>query len=328
MADNGVPDDELFELSLSRCFQNDVRNRINGLARDDSGDEPGTKINAVKIDHGLLIDPSRLCIGDVINEGSHSVVYEGLYESKPVAIKIIQPDKTATVSPESQAKFQREVTMLSRVEHENIVKFIGASIEPTMMIITELLRGGTLQRYLWSIQPNCPDLKLTISFALDISRVMEYLHANGIIHRNLKPSNLLLVEDMGQIKLAGFGLAREESVGEMSSEAGTYRWMAPELFNKEALEKGAQKHYDHKVDVYSFSMVLLELLTNKTPFKGRSNVTVAYAAAKNQRPSLENLPKEFVPLLQSCWAEDPAQRPEFMQITDILISILDNYCSK
>ena len=68
-------------------------------------------------------------------------------------------------------------------------QFIGASIEPTMMIITELVKGGTLQQYLWSIRPNSPDLKLSLSFALDISRVMEYLHANGIIHRDLKPSN-------------------------------------------------------------------------------------------------------------------------------------------
>lgn len=70
-------------------------------------------------------------------------------------------------------------------------QLIGAVVEPTMIIITELMRGGTLQKYLWSIRPRTIDPKLSINFALDIARVMEYLHANGIIHRDLKPSNLI-----------------------------------------------------------------------------------------------------------------------------------------
>uniref|UniRef100_A0A2N9E3H0 Protein kinase domain-containing protein n=1 Tax=Fagus sylvatica TaxID=28930 RepID=A0A2N9E3H0_FAGSY len=192
-----------------------------------------------------------------------------------------------------------------------------------MLIITELMKGGTLHKYLLSIRPNTLDLKLSISFALEISQVMEYLHANGIIHRDLKPSNLLLTEDKKRIKLADFGLAREEISGEMTTEAGTYRWMAPELFSLEPLPSGAKKLYDHKVDVYSFSIVLWELLTNNTPFKGRNNLMVAYATARNERPSIQDLPKDLVHLLESCWAEDPKFRPEFMEITDFL----HNFCS-
>ena len=72
-------------------------------------------------------------------------------------------------------------------------QFVGATVEPSMMVITELMRGGTLQKYLWSVRPIPLDLKLSLTYALDISRAMEYLHARGIIHRDLKPSNLIIL---------------------------------------------------------------------------------------------------------------------------------------
>ncbi|XP_015578396.3 serine/threonine/tyrosine-protein kinase HT1 isoform X1 [Ricinus communis] len=295
-----------------------------------NADDEEEEINAVlrndfvfNIDESLLIDPRRVLVRRLIAEGSYSLVYEGEFESKPVAVKIIQPMKTSAVILEHKEKFQREVVLQSRMKHVNVVKLIGASVEPAMFLITELLRGDTLQKYLWSIRPKRLDLRLAITFALDICRAMEYLHDNGIIHRDLKPSNLLLTDDRKQIKVADFGLAREEIMNEMTCEAGTYRWMAPELFSKEALRIGMKKHYDHKVDVYSFSIVLWELLTNKAPFKGRDNITVAYAAAaNNERPSLENVPEELATLLQSCWSEDPALRPEFTEITKYLTNFM------
>lgn len=68
-------------------------------------------------------------------------------------------------------------------------QFIGASLEPALMIITEFMGGGTLQKYLADIHPNCLDLELSVHYALGISRAMTYMHAQGIIHRDLKPSN-------------------------------------------------------------------------------------------------------------------------------------------
>ncbi|GFP84437.1 serine/threonine-protein kinase ht1 [Phtheirospermum japonicum] len=231
--------------------------------------------NSVKIDKKLLVDVNQLAIGPMISEGTYSIVYEGLYRSVPVAVKVIQPDMSAIVSLELQEKFTREVSMLSRVNHDNIVKLIGITVEPKMMIITELMK-----------------------------------------------------EDKKKIKLADFGLAREESDDEMTTEAGTYRWMAPELFSVEAIRWGVKKHYDHKVDVYSFSMVLWELLTNRTPFKGLNNIMVAYAAAMNRRPSMDNIPAQIAPLLQSCWAENPEERPEFHQITKFLEKFLRSICQR
>ncbi|XP_050384130.1 serine/threonine-protein kinase STY46-like [Argentina anserina] len=321
MAGHGVfkvTDNDLFDL-----YELNLENNDGGRVSAHKGSN-----FVFKLDQSLLIDGSCVRIGQVLGEGPQAIVYEGLCNSTPVAVKIIQPDRAGLISPERKDKFQREVTLLSKAKHDNIVKFIGASVEPTMMIVTELMRGGTVQKYLWGTRPVIPDLKISVSFALDICRAMKYLHANGIIHRDLKPSNLLLSENKKQVKLADFGLAREQIDGAMTSEAGTYRWMAPELFSIEPAPKGAKRNYDHKADVYSFSIVLWELLTNKTPFKGRNNVMVAYATAKNVRPSLEGIPEEIIPLLTSCWAEDPLDRPEFMKITDTLSNFYREHCLK
>ncbi|KAF8101454.1 hypothetical protein N665_0205s0047 [Sinapis alba] len=280
------------------------------------------------INTDLLVDAKDVYIGELIGVGSSSKVYKGLFRKvNPVSVKIFQPERASSVTIEQKRKFQREVMLLSKIKHENIVQFIGACVEPKLMIITELMEGNTLHKFMLSTRPNPLDLKLSISFALDISRGMEFLNANGIIHRDLKPRNMLLTRDQKHVKLADFGLAREETKGFMTSEAGTYRWMAPELFSYEALQNGEKKNYDHKVDVYSFAIVFWELLTNKTPFKGKNNIFVAYAASKNQRPSLDNLPAGVGSILEACWAADPKARPEFKEITVSLMNLLRSLCS-
>ncbi|XP_042062357.1 serine/threonine-protein kinase STY13-like isoform X2 [Salvia splendens] len=203
-------------------------------------------------------------------------------------------------------------------------KFIGACKEPVMVLVTELLLGGTLRKHLISLRPGCLDIRVAIGFALDIARAMECLHSHGIIHRDLKPENLLLTEDRRTVKLADFGLAREESLTEMmTAETGTYRWMAPELYSTVTLRQGEKKHYNHKVDAYSFAIVLWELIHNKLPFEGMSNLQAAYAAAfKNVRPSADELPEELARIVTLCWKEDADARPNFTQIIQMLLEYL------
>ncbi|GAU29914.1 hypothetical protein TSUD_148220 [Trifolium subterraneum] len=149
-------------------------------------------VDEFNLDPKWLIDPKHLYVGPRIGEGAHAKVYEG-----------------------------NNCIVLFR--------FIGACKEPVMVIVTELLSGGTLRKYLLNMRPKCLDTHVAIGFALDIARAIECLHSHGIIHRDLKPDNLLLTEDHRTVKLADFGLAREESLTEMmTAETGTYRWMAPE----------------------------------------------------------------------------------------------------
>ncbi|XP_015961289.1 serine/threonine-protein kinase STY13 [Arachis duranensis] len=277
------------------------------------------------IDESLLVDPKLLFIGSKIGEGAHGKVYEGRYGERIVAIKVLNRGSTSEERAALENRFAREVNMMSRVHHENLVKFIGACKDPLMVIVTELLPGMSLRKYLTSIRPKLLDLHVAINFALDIARAMDWLHANGIIHRDLKPDNLLLTANQKSVKLADFGLAREESVTEMmTAETGTYRWMAPELYSTVTLRQGEKKHYNNKVDVYSFGIVLWELLTNRMPFEGMSNLQAAYAAAfKQERPSMpEDISPDLAFIIQSCWVEDPNLRPSFSQIIRMLNAFL------
>ncbi|KAJ7961097.1 Protein kinase superfamily protein [Quillaja saponaria] len=277
------------------------------------------------IDENLLVDPKLLFIGAKIGEGAHGKVYEGRYGDRIVAIKVLNRGSTSEERVSLENRFAREVNMMSRVKHENLVKFIGACKDPLMVIVTELLPGMSLRKYLVSIRPKLLDLRLAINFSLDIAHALDCLHANGIIHRDLKPDNLLLTANQKSVKLADFGLAREESVTEMmTAETGTYRWMAPELYSTVTLRQGEKKHYNNKVDVYSFGIVLWELLTNRMPFEGMSNLQAAYAAAfKQERPSLpEDISPDLAFIIQSCWVEDPNMRPSFSQIIRMLNAFL------
>ncbi|PWA59754.1 protein kinase superfamily protein [Artemisia annua] len=277
------------------------------------------------IDERVLVDPKLLFIGAKIGEGAHGKVYEGRYGDRIVAIKVLNRGSTTEERAVLEDRFAREVTMMSRVKHDNLVKFYGACKDPLMVIVSELLPGMSLRKYLGSIRPNQLDLRLALKFALDIAKAMECLHANGIIHRDLKPDNLLLTANQKSVKLADFGLAREETVTEMmTAETGTYRWMAPELYSTVTLRQGEKKHYNNKVDVYSFGIVLWELVTNRMPFEGMSNLQAAYAAAfKQERPNLsDDISPELAFIIQSCWVEDPNLRPSFDQIIRMLNTFL------
>lgn len=284
----------------------------------------------LSIDERVLVDPKLIYIGSKIGEGAHGKVYQGRYADQIVAIKVLKRGDTTQERSLLESRFVREVTMMSKVKHDNLVKFIGACKDPLMVIVTELLPGMSLRKYLASLRPGKLDLLVALNFALDIARAMECLHANGIIHRDLKPDNLLLTANQKSVKLADFGLAREETLTEMmTAETGTYRWMAPELYSTVTLRQGEKKHYNNKVDVYSFGIVLWELLTNRMPFEGMSNLQAAYAAAfKQERPILgEEIPPDLAFLVQSSWVEDPNMRPSFGQIIRMLNEYLLTHAS-
>ncbi|KAK6157519.1 hypothetical protein DH2020_011767 [Rehmannia glutinosa] len=204
--------------------------------------------------------------------------------------------------------FRDELALLQKMRHPNVVQFLGAVTQSTpMMIVTEYLPKGDFGAYLkrrGALKPT-----LVIKFALDIARGMNYLHEHkpeAIIHRDLEPPNILR-DDSGHLKVADFGLSKLMKVAKtikedkpMSCQQTSWRYVAPEVFRNE--------EYDTKVDVFSFALILQEMIEGCPPFPKRKEIEVAKAYVDNERPPFK------LQLIEDCWNQKPSNRPTFKEI--------------
>lgn len=258
------------------------------------------------------IDPKHLKFGNKVASGSYGDLYKGTYCSQDVAIKVLKPER---INSDMQKEFAQEVFIMRKVRHKNVVQFIGACTKPpSLCIVTEFMSGGSVYDYLHKLK-GVFKLPSLLKVAIDVSKGMNYLHQNNIIHRDLKAANLLMDENE-VVKVADFGVARVKAQsGVMTAETGTYRWMAPEVIE--------HKPYDHKADVFSFGIVLWELLTGKLPYEYLTPLQAAVGVVqKGLRPTIpKNSQPKLVELLERCWQQDPALRPDFSEIIEILQQI-------
>lgn len=250
------------------------------------------------------IDRRLLKIGERIASGSCGDLYRGTYLGQDVAIKVLRSEH---LNDALEVEFAQEVAILREVQHRNVVRFIGACTKcPHLCIVTEYMPGGNLYEYL---HKNHIVLKLPqlLKFAIDVCRGMEYLHQNNIIHRDLKTANLLMDND-NVVKVADFGVARfQNQGGVMTAETGTYRWMAPEVINHQP--------YDQKADIFSFAIVLWELITAKVPYDTMTPLQAALGVRQGLRPDLpDDAHPKLLDLMKRCWEAVPCSRPAFSEI--------------
>lgn len=274
------------------------------------------RVSAVEATEEWSLDLSKLYIGLRFATGAHSRLYHGIYKDQPVAVKIIrQPDddENGVMAARMEKEFTREVTILSHLYHRNVIKLAAACRNPPVFcIITEYLSGGSLRAFLHKLEHKSLCLDRLISIALEIARGMEYIHSQGVIHRDLKPENILFDQDFC-VKIADFGIACEEAYYDASAEdPGTFRWMAPEMIK--------HKPYGRKADVYSFGLVLWEMVSGRIPYEEMSPIQAAFAVVdKNLRPVIPvDCPLALGALIEKCWALNPEKRPEFWQIVKVL----------
>ncbi|HZW04250.1 MAG TPA: protein kinase [Anaerolineaceae bacterium] len=233
----------------------------------------------------------RYQLGAIIGGGGVGDVYVGtdLQTGEPVAIKQLRMELTGDM-PQMVERFLREGEVLRRLNHPNIVKVLATANEGSRhFIVMEYVSGGSLADRLRRL-PQL-SLKQVVLIGLELSDALSRAHHLGILHRDIKPGNILLAED-GTPRLTDFGLAR---IGELptltktGSILGTFHYICPEaLENREVNERS---------DIWSFGVVLFEMLTGQVPFTGETPFELVWAIKNQPLPILENLRSGLPPAL-------------------------------
>eukprot|EP00727_Mastigamoeba_balamuthi_P005748 m51a1_g1793 putative serine threonine protein (2661) ;mRNA; f:394684-406126 len=258
------------------------------------------------------VDASEILIGDTIGQGSFGVVYRATWRNTEVAAKVFG---VQSVTAEEIEQFEKEVDVMRALRHPNILLFMcHAKSADSFIIVTEYMPTGSLMELLANEGAAVP-LRLKLSIMSDIARGMAYLHQNDppILHRDLKSSNILLDSNL-QAKVSDFGLGMFSHKGDSHKDSaaviGTIFWTAPEVLG------GAD--CTTKSDVYSFAVIVWEIMTREVPYEELNPHTVSLRVVnEGLRPSLEarKFPGPVQELVAVCWTAAPESRPEFCDIS-------------
>ncbi len=267
-----------------------------------------------------------------IADGSNANIFLARLNGEKVVIKMIK--EGVECEPVAVHEFNVEYGVLVRLDHPNIIKLIGAGVEPRQFIVLEWLGGGTLSSILQQNQvkpglaqrlfrrPSFTYANL-LSRAKDIVDALHFLNTQAhegatIIHRDLKPDNIGFTAD-GKLKLFDFGLctcvkahAEADDTYEMTGNTGSLRYMAPEVALKRA--------YNEKADVHSFGVLLWQMARDRVPYKGMTREEFMQTVVdRHERPKLDkSWPKPFSDMILDCWNPDYKKRPSFGSLSKTL----------
>jgi serine/threonine protein kinase len=259
-------------------------------------------------EHDPTVESHRLVggryrLGDVLGRSLMSEVRRGedTLLLRPVAIKLLREDG----DPRSVARFEREAQILARLHHPNIVVVFDTGVDGAdRFIVMELIEGLTLRELLdkGALPP-----ERAAEITSSVASALEFAHGRGIVHRDVKPANVLLPRG-GGVKLVDMGIARllsAEALTLTTTALGTARYMSPEQARGEPL--------DGRSDVYSLGCVLFEMLAGRTPFEGNP-VALSYAHVSTPAPRVRSInaavPAAMDELVGAMLEKDPADRPQ------------------
>ncbi|MCG8450198.1 MAG: serine/threonine protein kinase [Pirellulales bacterium] len=268
---------------------------------------------------GEIIGPYIL--GECLGQGGFGAVYAATHQEtgQRVAVKLLHGSKE--MEPDVQNRFVREVALLKRLEHPNIVQIFEAGLhDGSIYCSMELVECGTLNEVL--------DSRILLPWrdaaevALQICEALAHAHARGCVHRDLKPANLYLSED-GKVKLGDLGLARDLENSRLTAEGqtvGTWRYMPPEqIMGEESI--------DGRLDLYALGCILFEMVAGRVPFDGPDFATIFDQHLEAAPPRLNILvsdcPQAMADLVAQLLEKEPANRPNGAQaVADRLRAIL------
>ncbi len=225
--------------------------------------------------------------------GGMGIVYLGTYlkTGAKVAVKVLAPDLSG--DPKVAARFDREMEILKKLKDPNIVRYYGGSSTGTQRFYAmELVTGGSLDVILR--KEGRLSWEKTVEYGIQVAKALEHAHREGVIHRDLKPGNLLLTQK-GVLKLSDFGIARDTQATALTAAGktvGTMAYMAPEQIT-------GKKPVTARTDLYALGCVLFELLTGRTPFASETQPEMLFK-------HIDEVPPKVRTLNQDCpvWLED------------------------
>ncbi|WP_018867584.1 MULTISPECIES: serine/threonine-protein kinase [unclassified Thioalkalivibrio] len=250
----------------------------------------------------------RYGVGEEIGRGAMAVIHRGYDPDirRPLAIKSLQPDYACR--PEYRRRFLAEARAAGTLTHPGIVTIfdVGES-DHQPFIAMELLDGITLAEFADQFRPLL--LRNVLKIAIQLVEALDYAHRHGVVHRDIKPENIIVTSATANIKVMDFGIARTLSDPDWRADddgyvAGSPHYMAPEQVRGQPT--------DARADLYSVGVVLYELLTGATPFRGHDVETLLTRVVRDPVPSprviVRDCPQELVELVVRLLAKDPDQR--------------------
>lgn len=242
-----------------------------------------------------------------LQEGAYGKVFLGTYNCLPVAVKVFKKQRNSKFHIHS---FLKEVRVISVLTHPNILLYIGVCLhKDNCLMISEYLENGSLYDHIHHKKTHFEQAQI-MQFIIEIMKAMAYVHSMGFLHCDIKSSNILL-DAQWNIKLADFGLSKQ-IIGKFDNKKmriGTPNWMAPEVCRGESYTKAA--------DVYSFGLVLWEILTHRIPHSGEHhNIIFNKVGYCNKLPV--EIPPNADPLISSlivkCLQFEKEKRPTFHEM--------------
>ncbi|XP_043081069.1 raf-1 proto-oncogene, serine/threonine kinase a isoform X2 [Puntigrus tetrazona] len=259
------------------------------------------------------IEANEVMLLNRIGSGSFGTVHKGKWHGD-VAVKIL---KVTNPTPEQFQAFRNEVAVLRKTRHVNILLFMGYMTKENLAIVTQWCEGSSLYKHLHVQETNFQMFQL-IDIARQTAQGMDYLHAKNIIHRDMKSNNIFLHEGL-TVKIGDFGLAtvkaRWSGSQQVEQTSGSILWMAPEVIRMQD-----SNPYSFQSDVYSYGIVLFELMTGELPYSQIANRDqIIYMVGRGYlSPDLSKLykscPKAMKRQVADCVKKSKDERPLFPQI--------------